>query len=58
MPRNEIIIDGVRHILKTSAYGFYPCRYCSLQNKCEDNPICQHLFGRMGMFETYKKKEK
>lgn len=59
MPRNEIIIDGVRHVLKTNAFGFYPCRYCSLKSRCEDDPICQRVFGKMGMFETYKtKKEK
>ena len=58
MARNEIIINGVRHIFKTNQYGFYPCRYCSLQTKCEDNPICQHLFGKKGVFEIYKTKEK
>lgn len=57
MPRNEIIIDGVRHVLRTDC-GFYPCRYCSLKQICDDNPICQKVFGKTGVFETKKSKTK
>ena len=58
MARNEIIINGIRHLFVTNAGGFYPCRYCSLNGLCHDNPICQEIFGEKGMFEIYKKKEK
>ena len=53
--RNEIIINGVRHILKDG--GFYPCRACSLRRLCGSDPICQKVFGRAGYFEIYKRKE-
>lgn len=58
MARNEIIIEGVRHIFTTDGIGFYPCRYCSLKSRCEDDPVCQRVFGKKGMFEIHKKKEK
>ena len=58
MARNEIIIEGVRHIFVTNEVGFYPCRQCSLRKVCGDSPICQDIFGKRGMFQLYQKKIK
>lgn len=55
--RNEIILNGVRHILREDG-GFYPCRQCSMHDRCETDPLCQKLFGVKGHFEIYKSKEK
>ena len=58
MARNEIIIEGVRHIFTTDGIGFYPCRQCSLHKVCGDSPTCQDIFGKKGMFRVYQKKSK
>ena len=53
--RNEIIMNGVRHIFKDKI-GFYPCKKCSLKYLCSTSAICQKIFGRDGYFEIYVKK--
>jgi len=55
--RNEIVIDGTRHIFKDEG-GFYPCRKCSLRHLCETDPLCQRIYGRRGVFEIYQRKER
>lgn len=55
--RNEIVLNGVRHILRDDG-GFYPCRKCSLRDRCDTDPLCQRVFGMKGHFEIYNRNEK
>lgn len=54
MAKDEIIIGGVRHVFRTDG-GFYPCRRCSLHYICENDPLCQKVFGQKGYFEPPKR---
>ncbi len=57
--RNEIVIDGTRHVFREDSGGFYPCRKCSLHYLCETDPLCQKIYGGRGIFEIFnKQKEK
>ena len=53
--RNEIIINGTRHVFRSESGGFYPCRKCSLHYLCETDPLCQKVYGQRGIFEIYKR---
>ena len=56
--RNEIIIEGKRHVFRSGNGGFYPCRRCSLHAMCGNESLCEKIYKQRGTFELYQRKEK
>lgn len=54
--RNEIIIDGARHVFQSGVGGFYPCSSCSLRHLCSKDALCERVFGKRGVFRIKENK--